>query len=169
MWVEGDVDTRGDLMSDLDDTVVTGGLTVQGAELGSVICSSEIDGTAEFPNNSGVVQIGGDDPSADCGTNVFGNDLVLRGNDTADGTHVSNAIIRGDLVCTGNTPAPVGVDNRVRGEATGQCSDLQPASGLKMGAHDEAHRTADTDAKIKERSAHARQHAALLGTASLGS
>lgn len=167
--VSGGVDARGDLMSDLQDTVVTGDLTVQRAELGSLICNSEIDGTADVRTSNGVVQVGGDSPYADCGTNVFGTDLALRANSTEGGTTVSDAIIRGDLVCATNEPAPVGGGNRVRGEATGQCADLQPGDGgPRLGASTQADRHGETVATIQERSVAARQQAHAVGSANLG-
>lgn len=168
VWVEGDVDTRGDQMSDLHDTVVTGRLSVRDAELGSVICASEVDGATEVRGSGGLVQIGGSAPQEDCGTNVFGDDLSLHANSTTDGTHVSNAIVRGSLACTGNDPAPIGVDNRIRGGATGQCADLPAPAGHQTGTFAETDRAGDTQARIKERSAQAREQAELLGTATIG-
>lgn len=169
VWVAGGVDVRGDLMSDLQDTVVTGDLTVRQAELGSLICNSEIDGAAEILNSNGVVQVGGESPYADCGINVFGSSLDLRANNAEEGTTISHAIIRGDLVCAHNDPAPVGGDNRVRGDATGQCADLQPGDdGLRIGLLGQADRRGDTAAAIEVRSVAAREHAHAVGPAGLG-
>lgn len=167
VWVEGNLDARGDTMSDLDDAVVTGGLTVLNAEQGSMICNSEIDGSALLRNNGGVVQIGGQAPRADCGTNVIGGDVTLQNNAATEGTQVSSAIIRGDLTCTGNEPAPTGEGNRIRGQATGQCSDL-PGPAARLGASSETSRTTQTEAKAEQRSEQARQQAQLTGAADIG-
>lgn len=167
-WVRGDVNAQGDNLTDLTDSVVTGGLTVAQAENGSVICTSEIDGDSTIRNNGGVIQIGGQAPFADCGTNVFGADLTLRANNTTE-TSMWGAIVRGDLACTGNNPAPIGDDNRVRGAATGQCSDLQPAPGLtQRSAQALGDRSAETYEAIVSRSAQARQDAAEAGPAGIG-
>ncbi|WP_166353956.1 hypothetical protein [Phytoactinopolyspora limicola] len=112
-WVSRNVTSEGSYLTDLHDSVVEGNVSVTGAELGSVVCLSEIDGDASFTGNTGLVQIGANGPVQDCGFNVFGGDLTLTGNQ-AD-SFVSNNVIRGDLVCSDNSPAPVVSDNRIRG------------------------------------------------------
>jgi hypothetical protein len=124
-WVAGDVRTTLDLLTDVQDTVVTGGLTIDQARLGTVICRSEIDGDAAVRGSGDVIQLGGSAPVAGCEFNVLGGDLTLTDN-TAE-ILVSDNVIRGDLDCTGNATAPTGSNNRIRGEATGQCADLAAA------------------------------------------
>lgn len=126
--VARNVTTEGGLLTDLTDSVVEGNVSVAGAEIGSVICFSEIDGDATFSGNSSLVQIGGQEPVTDCGFNVFGGTLALTGN-TAD-VVVSGNVVRGDLVCSDNDPAPVVSDNRVRGEV--QCDDAAEAARRSM-------------------------------------
>lgn len=125
-WVAGNLRTTLDLLTDVRDTVVTGALTVDQAELGSVICRSEIDGNVAVSGSGDLIQLGDSAPVAECEFNVLGGALTLTDNSAE--IRVSDNVIRGNLNCTGNTIAPAGSDNRLRGDATGQCADLAPAS-----------------------------------------
>jgi hypothetical protein len=125
-WVSGDVRTTLDLLTDVQDTVVTGALTVDQAELGSVVCRSEIDGNVALRGSGDLIQLGDSAPVAGCEFNVFGGALTLADN-TAE-IRVSDNVIRGNLACTGNEMVPTGSNNRLRGAEVGQCVDLAPAA-----------------------------------------
>jgi hypothetical protein len=140
-WVSGDVRTTLDLLTDVRDSVVTGGYTVDQAELGSVVCRSEIDGNVAVSGSGDLIQLGGSAPVTDCEFNVFGGSVTVTDN-TAD-IRISDNVIRGDLACAGNDPAPTGSGNRIRGEATGQCADLAPAVAA-FGASPSERLTADS-------------------------
>jgi hypothetical protein len=120
--------TTGDNLTDLVDTVVAGTVTVADSELGSVVCSSEIDGDASFSGTAaaGVVQLGAEVPDSDCDFDVFGADLTLTGNHGP--TTINGNVVRGVLACTDNDPAPTGSGNRLRGGATEQCANLLAAT-----------------------------------------
>jgi hypothetical protein len=167
-WVEGDLRTNGDLLTDVDDTVVTGGFTVNQAETGTVICRSEIDGETVLRNSGGLIQLGDEAPVLGCEFNVFADRVVLR--DNAAQIRISDNVIRGDLVCTGNDPVPTGADNRLRGRGIGDCADLAPvglglARALTPTTIDS--RTAPMRAQIEVRSASAAAAAAAAGPANL--
>lgn len=166
-WVSGDITTRGGLLTDVHDTVVEGRLTVRDAELGSLLCASEFDDRAVVRGSGGVVQVG-DGVYDGCDGNVFASGLTLRDNVTEEGTHVGDNVIRGDLACTGNEPAPVGEGNRVRGAATGQCAELEPAMATSRFAPSGQDRSADTERQIEARSADAREAAIEMGPAGIG-
>ncbi|MGO1972814.1 MAG: hypothetical protein ACTH2Q_07630 [Propionibacteriaceae bacterium] len=170
--VGGPVVTSGDVVSDLDDTWVKGNLTVRKAELGSLICSSEVDGNTVLTGNGGSLWVGLDAAGEDCGSAYFGGALSVKEN-TAD-TVISNAIVRGNLNCLDNDPAPVGENNRVRGKALNQCEDL-PAPGSATTQTFDATATEkvetterQTAEKIESRRAAAQELAVQLGTADIG-
>jgi hypothetical protein len=168
-WVSGNLRTTLDLLTDVRDTVVTGGFTVDQAELGSVVCRSEIDGNAAVRGSGDLIQLGGSAPVTDCEFNVFGGNVTLADN-TAE-IVIGGNVIRDNLACTGNASAPTGSDNRVRGEATGQCAELAPAVA-SFGMSPSAKLTTDsriaglTD-QIETRSADAAAAAAAAGPARL--
>lgn len=150
--------------ADLFDSTVDERLEIAGARAGSLVCSSEVYGQAEITGNSEVLQIGSDGPFSGCGFNVWGDDVEINGN-TAD-IRFSNNVVRGDLECEGNDPAPTGQDNRIRGEARGQCAELPPetdtAGGDGMARIQSApegadSRHAETRALIEQRRAEAGQ------------
>lgn len=119
--------------TDVHDSVVEGNVRVESNAYGSVVCDSEVYGNANFTSNATGVQLGGltgDGTITDCdGSNYFGSNVNING--TQGGVWVIENIIRGNLAGTSNDPAPVGFDNRVRGEVRGQFADLQePAAGL---------------------------------------
>jgi hypothetical protein len=121
--------TTGDVLTDVYNSVIEGTVDVSGAQTGSVVCVSEIDGNASFSNSvaadGSVVQIGASAPLTGCGFDVFGANLALTGN--AAPVYVSDNVIRDNLTCTGNAAAPVGSSTRIRGQATDQCAPA-PAS-----------------------------------------
>lgn len=162
--VASSITTTGNVATDLDDTVVLGGLSVSGAEEGSLLCDSEVDGAASYAGN-GPVQIGGDAPWGTCaGSAYFGGDLTIG--DTTGGVSLTDSIIRGNLAGEGNDPAPVGSDNRVRGEISGQFVDLPEPSqfGAKGVTED---RIAEARAAAEERSEVAVLEAEKAGPANL--
>lgn len=158
--------TDGNVATDVDDSVVFGSLTVNGAEEGALLCDSEIDGAASYEANAAPVQIGGDTPWGTCvGSTYFGGDLTV--NDTTGGVHLTDAIIRGDLAGEGNDPAPVGSDNRVRGEISGQFVDLQEPSLFGARAVPGEDRIAEAREAAEERSQVAELEAEKAGPANL--
>jgi hypothetical protein len=159
------VNSQGGLLTDVYDTVIEGGVSISGTDLGSVFCYSEVDGDASFSGNGGLLQIGAEGPVGDCGFNVFGASLNVTGN-TADAT-ISGNVIRGDLTCADNSPAPVVSDNRVRGEE--QC-DTASAAKLSTKSSVAAARSAATVKSevltaIEERIAEGEQAAEEAGPA----
>lgn len=168
VWVEGEVDTRGGVLTDVTDTVITGSLSIRDSEAGTMICGSEVDGAALVAGSQdGIVQLGAG-PQADCDLNVFGADVELNDNSTAAGTHIGGNVVRGDLACSNNDPEPAGADNRVRGQGTGQCAELEPAddTGARRSSLGADHRAA-TEQLIDARSHEAREHATAIGEADL--
>lgn len=166
-WVDGDVRTNSDVLTDVHDTVVTGVVNVNAAASGSLVCRSEIDGNAVFRNSGELVQLGAG-PLLDCAFNVIGGRLVLRANDALIG--VGGNVVRGNLACQENVSEPSGSDNRVRGEATGQCADLSPAAAsLARGAEpaDAEARVADVKEQIKQQISEAKAALASTGEAGL--
>jgi hypothetical protein len=120
--------TTGDLLTDLHDTVVEGRVTVSGTALGSVVCTSEVDGDTSFSGAAaaGVLQLGAPGPADVCGFDVFAGGLTVTGNHAP--ATISDNVVRGAVACTDNDTTPTGSDNRLRGGATGQCADLLLAS-----------------------------------------
>lgn len=167
-WIEGDVDTRGGVLTDLEDTVVTGDLSIRTSQAGALICGSEVDGAALISGGEGgMVQLGAG-PQANCGLNVFGADVQLNDNISETGVHIGGNVIRGDLACSDNAPEPTGAENRVRGQSTGQCAQLEAAGGESARSHDPlAEQRAATEQLIQERSGQAREQATLMGRAEL--
>lgn len=126
--IVGAVDTRSGVLTDLTDSTLHATLLVQGNELGSLVCASEVDGDATFARNGYGLQIGGAGQFGSCdGDSYWGGDVTINGN-TGDviGIDVSHNIVRGSLTGDGNAPVPTGTGNRVRGGASGQFADLQP-------------------------------------------
>ena len=119
--VSGDVYSTNGEFTDIVDSTLEDRLTVRNNALGSVVCESEIYGNAVFAGNMGTLQIGGSGDAGPCdGASFWGGDVTFNNNNTEDGTgfQLSNNIVRGDLIGTGNTPLAVGEGNRVRGETS---------------------------------------------------
>lgn len=165
------VATNGDLVSDLDDTWVQGNLSVRNAELGTVICGSEVDGNGILRGNGGTVNLGLDSSGEDCNSVYVGGNLRVSEN-TAD-TVISNSIVRGQLNCLDNDPAPVGENNRVRGKMLNQCEDLAAPTAETdrsvdtLAAKVETHEQQTLD-QIEKRRAAAHEQAVQLGAAAIG-
>lgn len=158
--------TDGNVATDLDDSVISGALTVSGSEEGALLCDSEIDGAATYDANGAPVQIGGDTPWGTCvGATYFGGDLTV--NNTTGGVHLTESIIRGDLAGEGNDPAPVGSDNRVRGEISGQFADLQEPNRFGARSVPGEDRIAEARAAAEERTEVAELEAEKAGPANL--
>jgi formylmethanofuran dehydrogenase subunit C len=156
--------TTGDSFTDVYDSVIRGTLTVDGAELGSTTCTSEIDGVATYTNTQShagsLLQIGATAPQTGCGFDIFGAGLTLTNNTAV--SFIGANVVRGDFSCTGNTPAPTGTSSRIRGPATGQCSALAVApTGLPTT------RVADKLAAANSRTADAHALAVQTGPAPL--
>lgn len=120
--VARDVRIRGNLEGERADFVDLGQSRVDGrlrlvefvGDLSSVE-STEVRGDVELTNNRSRLELVNNDLRRDL--RVVGNTggVLLEGNAIDD-----------DLRCSGNSPAPVGTANRVDGEASGQCANLQP-------------------------------------------
>lgn len=163
--VTGDVSGDGTVYTDLYDSSLDGALTVSGNELGSVVCESEIYGDAAYSGNSEVLQLGADGPLASCaGATYWGGNLDVSDNTAT--TVVSDNIIRGDLSGTGNDPAPVGENNRVRGTVSGQFEDLQPPA-TAMRRHSAQDREGALKSQAQDRRSQAKAEAHDAGSASL--
>lgn len=141
-----------------------------GAAEGGLLCTSEVDGDLSYTGNGGLVQIGADAPVGPCGVSYVGGDVALT--DNTDDVVISNAIIRGDLRCEGNDPAPTGEDNRVRGAAEGQCAELAAsadASGRSRIAPQQVDDRRDgVLEKVGARTAEGEREAAAAGSAGIG-
>jgi hypothetical protein len=127
--MSGDVLTIGDEATDLVDVSMSGLFRVTSATNGSVVCRSTVSGRIEVISSGGLIQIGGDQPAPDCGSNLVNGEILLDGNN-ADDIVVANNLIFGNLICVDNTPAPSGSGNEVNGNATGQCAELGATSLL---------------------------------------
>jgi hypothetical protein len=165
-----DLSTTGDVLTDVYNSVIEGGVTVRGAAMGSVVCVSEIDGDAEFggagaggAGADAILQIGASAPLEGCGFNVFGADLALT--DNAVPTYVADNVIRGALRCTGNDPEPFVSGNRVRGGATDQCAPATTTAAAKSGPA--SGRRADLLARIASRTHTGESAAAAAGPATI--
>jgi hypothetical protein len=124
--VSGDVVTVEDQATDLSDVSMSGLFRVTAASTGSVICRSIISGRIEVIGSGGVIQLGGDQPAPDCGSNVVNGEILLDGNDASDIVVAGNMVF-GNLICVDNAPAPSGSGNQVSGNATGQCAGFGSA------------------------------------------
>jgi hypothetical protein len=172
--INGRVTGNGVDFVDLVNTVLGSNLSVTGAAEGSVICDSEIYGTAAYVDNSGPVQLGGDSLIAGClGANYWHGSVSIDG--TSGDVIVTDNIIRLDLSGDGNDPQPVGVGNRVRGETSGQFADLAaPASTAKApslspnrSAQTAGDRGATLQKRLELRGKAARIVADMMGSAGL--
>jgi hypothetical protein len=159
-WVARNVTTTGDLLTDVYDTVVERSLSVTGAEWGSVVCGSEIDGAATFTGNSDLVQIGAGTVSG-CEFNVFGDSVSVTG--TSGDSFVTGNVIRGDLTCSGNDPATVASGNRVRGNE--DCGSAAMTTFSRGAQIDADVRKAEVLEKIDERTDAGEQAAEDAGPA----
>ncbi len=170
--VGGNLIGRGNTYVDAFDSVVDGDVSVIGTSAGSVICDSEVFGNALFRSNAGSLQLGAHSPISLCSAVTYWGGNVKIVDNTAT-TDFSNNIVRRNLVGTGNNPAPVGHDNRVRGTTSGQFRDLQVAPDsatrkLFAGAGDaSAQGTDEVKATATQRQDAAAASAAVAGRAQL--
>src|SRR5699024_3230966 len=120
------VTTSGTSYTDVLDSTFSRYLSVTASTQGTAACASATDGATTVTANKNV-QLGTGAGIIDCEDgNYFGDDVTVS--DNAGAVDVSGNIIRGNLTGEGNDPAPTGSDNRVRGEAGGQFTDLEPAA-----------------------------------------
>lgn len=154
--------TGGDLV-DVRNTVVGGALTVTSTANGSVVCDSEVYGAVAYEGNGAAVQLGNGSTSPCQSSNYFDKDVSI--NNTTGAVEVNDNIIRGNLSGTGNDPAPTGSGNRVRGEASGQFADLQPAAAKRMARMATPERAAEAKAGNAKRAAAAEKAAVAAGPA----
>lgn len=121
--IAGDVRATDVAFADVVDATVLGHIQVSGAADGSALCGSEVDGDATFTGDAGV-QIGVDELLIGCEESVYvGGDLRI---DDSGSVTLADVIVRGDLLGSGNDPAPRVTDVRVRGELGGQFADSAP-------------------------------------------
>jgi hypothetical protein len=141
--VAGGLFTVGDEATDLVETTVKGGMSVDKALDGSIICQSVVKGGVEVTGSSGVIQIGGDQPVPLCGENVIAGGLSLVGNSATD-IQVSSNMITGGMECVDNVPVPSGSDNLIFGPVSGECGVLAEArsGGQPVAASPEERRAA---------------------------
>lgn len=164
--VDAGVASRNDRYADVYDSTITGDLLVAGVTGGSLFCYSEVDGNAVYRGSSGDIQIGAEAPLSDCGFNVFAGDLRIN-NNTGD-IRLSDNVVRGNLVCNGNTNAPAGEGNRVRGEARGQCAEIAPAAVPSLRAFADVDRKAGIERRLQTRLESADAAATEAGPTDLG-
>lgn len=165
--VMGSVRGLGTVFVDIKNSTLADTLVVTNNAEGATVCASEVDLKAQFTGNAGV-QIGEGDLLSSCtdGVNYFGGNVRIS--DNSVGVTMSNNIVRGDLSGTGNDPAPVGENNRVRGTSTGQFADLEAAPqamARKMAVP--ADRAEDARATVEQRRSAAIEQAAAAGPAQL--
>ncbi len=95
-------------------------VTVERAQDEARLCESSVGGDATFAGNSTKLAIGGGAYLCD-GNTVRGTLAVHQNQGTIT---IADNIVRGDLICIGNEPAPTGSGNQVTGSKQDQCSSL---------------------------------------------
>jgi hypothetical protein len=162
--------TTGDLLTDVYNSVIQGTVSVTSANLGSVVCLSEIDGNSSFSGSGAgggsILQVGASAPLTGCGFNVFAANVTLTGNVAP--SYISDNVVRGSLTCTGNDPGPVGSSGRIRGQATGQCAAAPLTASSAAATTTVDTRAADILAKTKSRTSTGRTSAVKAGRAAVG-
>jgi hypothetical protein len=94
---------------------------------------------------------------------VFAGSVALV--DNVGPSYISDNVIRGALVCTGNDPAPVASSTRIRGGAIGQCAPAAAAAAKAAPASGEAQsRRTQLLARITSRTGAGRTAATGAGT-----
>lgn len=127
--VDGSVITRASAYTDVVDSTIRGGLEVEDAIDGAIVCTSEVDNRIRIGGGGAPVQLG---VGGGCETNVVGGDLVVTGVNGAP--EIDDTVVRGDLRCQGNTTAPAIGSVRVRGETLGQCASVAGLSAQSRSA-----------------------------------
>lgn len=171
--VQGPVTADGTSYTDVNNSTLERKLSVTGNAKGGTFCASEVYGDASYTGNSYGLQLGADGPITACdGVSFFGGNLEVS--DNSGTVRVSDTIIRKDLSGDGNDPAPRGENNRVRGEASDQFSDLKaPSDDDQMQARKQAsartvqHRDAAVKHKAGSRRSDAKTKASTAGKANL--
>jgi hypothetical protein len=130
--VRGNVITSEDAATDLVRMTISGGIAVERASQGSLLCDVIANGTVEVrASTGGAVQIGGPFPTPACDGNRISGGLQVHDNVVAD-IQISANVIRGGLACTGNSPKPAGHGNIIFGGASGQCADINTATNSSL-------------------------------------
>ncbi len=165
--VAGQVRGLGTTFVDVVNSTLFDALTVKDNAEGTSVCASEVDGDTRFTGNTGV-QLGEGTLLGSCtdGVNYFGGSVHVS--NTTGGVTVNGNIIRGDLIGTGNDPAPTGEGNRVRGTVGGQFADMGAARQARarvMAA--QADRHTDALAEVEQRRSAAVAEANAAGPAQL--
>ena len=101
---------------------VSGNVVIERASDEARICGSRIAGQATLQGNSGEIIVGGGNPALRCDGSTFDGNLRLLQN--TGGGSVSNNIVRDNLICRDNDPAPSRGGNKVGGRTDVQCSTL---------------------------------------------
>ncbi len=165
--VEGQVRGLGTTFVDVINSTLFGAFTVKNNAEGTSVCASEVDGDTRLTGNIGV-QLGEGTLLGSCtdGVNYFGGSVHLS--DTTGGVTVNGNIVRGDLMGSGNDPAPTGEGNRVRGTVGGQFADMgaAPQARARVMAV-QADRSADALAEVEQRRSAAVAEANAAGPAQL--
>lgn len=165
-WVDDRVRTVGDEFTDLFDTVVVGKVHIAEPVDGAVVCASEIGDTTRITDATGPVGVGADSSGASCGSAELAADLHLIGN--SGGVTLADIVVDGKLVCSDNSPEPVGERLRLRGKVTGQCKDLSgpenAVGGLDLESSEEDRRVRITE-RIELRTDVAQEEAREAGPA----
>ena len=117
--VKGNIRTQDTVRSNFFASRVDGGVTVERAQTATFFCGNSVAGDATFVGNATRVTLGG---TFFCDGNEVRGTLAVHQNTGA--ITIGWNIVRGDLACTGNDPAPVGGENQVEGAKLGQCSGL---------------------------------------------
>jgi hypothetical protein len=99
---------------------VSGNVAIDLARDEARLCGSRLGGNAVFDNNAGTVAIGAGAPRCD-GNTVEGH---VRVRQNTGGVTISDNIVRNNLTCRDNEPAPTGGNNRVGGQKQGQCGGI---------------------------------------------
>lgn len=158
--VRGPVTGDGTEYTDVNDSTLDRKLSVTGNAKGATLCDSEVYGPTSYTDNKDAVQVGADGPVTSCdGTSFFGGKLDISDNSAK--VRISDTIVRKDLSGDGNEPAPRGENNRVRGDTSGQFSDLKaPDKDSKVAPRTAAKSTSqDRDATTKHKAGTRRSHA----------
>lgn len=165
--VAGDISTDRPEIADVFNSTINGDVDITRSRDGSIICTNEFDGDVNVSGGRGPLEIGA---GFGCEVNYFGGDLNVNNHNGP--AVIDNSIIRGDLNCEGNSNLQ-GSNNRVRGDATGQCgavagsmatlgaasvSDYEDRRAQvlelresRLGAGDAAVSSADADDLLEER------------------
>ena len=116
VWIKGNLYTSRADFIDMEHSVIDGNVRLEelvGDE--TSIESTNIDGDILLARNRSRLEIVNND--------IHGGMLAI-GN--TGGVLISGNSFEKNVDCTGNTPAPVGMANRVDVGAVGQCADLRP-------------------------------------------